>query len=117
MENGNADSLYRLPVFLTEHKLSTELQHIDASGDVTLPGALGTDEWQEAQQGDEDLQLVMRYVSSANVPSGPERRTLPPMVQQLLRHVSRLTVIDGIVCPAAKQEEVWRQYHEALAHA
>ncbi|KAL0148091.1 hypothetical protein M9458_056631, partial [Cirrhinus mrigala] len=101
MENGNADSLYRLPVFLTEHKLSTELQHIDASGDVTLPGALGTDEWQEAQQGDEDLQLVMRYVSSANVPSGPERRTLPPM----------------IVCPAAKQEEVWRQYHEALAHA
>lgn len=118
----------------TEPKPSAEVQHIDASGDVTLPGALGTDGWREAQQGDEDLQLVMQYVSSASVPSGPERRTLPVMVQQLLRHVSRLTVIDGvlykrmtdpnthecpfqIVCPAAKQDEVWWRYHEALAHA
>ncbi|KAI2650219.1 Transposon Tf2-6 polyprotein [Labeo rohita] len=133
-ENGNADSLSRLPVCPTEPKPSGEVQHTDASGDVTLPGALGTDEWREAQQEDEDLQLVMQYVSSASVPSGPERRTLPVMVQQLLRHVSRLTVIDGvlykrmtdpnthecqfqIVCSAAKQEEIWQQYHEALAHA
>lgn len=40
------------PMSVTEPKQSTEVQQIDASGDVTLPGTLGIGEWQEAQQGD-----------------------------------------------------------------
>ncbi len=64
----------------TEHKQSAKVQHIDASGDATNPGALGIYEWPEAQQGDKDLQLVMRYVRSDSVPAGLERRTLPLIV-------------------------------------
>lgn len=36
-------------------------------------------------------------VRSANLPTALERRTLPSIVQQLLRHVSRLTIIDVVL--------------------
>lgn len=117
----------------TQHKQPAEVQHIDAIGGSTPLGALGIDEWREAHKGDKDLQLVMRHVRSVSVPAGLKKRILPLIVQQLLHSVSRLTITDGvlykkmidsvthecqiqIVCPAVKQEKVWRQNHEAVAH-
>lgn len=73
-ENGNVDSLSRLSVPPTEQNRLAEVQQIDVSGGATALGALGIDEWREAQQGDEDLQLVMQHVRSAGVPTTLERR-------------------------------------------
>lgn len=51
----------------------------------------------KAQQGDDELWLVMQYMRSVNIPTALERRTLPLILQQLLHHVSRLAIIDGVL--------------------
>lgn len=133
-ENGNADSLSRVPVPPVESILHAEVQQVDASGEDAPVRALGEEEWREVQQGDEDLRLLIQYVRSAKLPTTHERNTLPLLVQQLLRHLPRLVMLEDvlykrmidpdtqecrlqIVCSVVKQREVWKRYHEALAHA
>lgn len=68
------------------------------------------------------------------MPTARERTMMSMTVKRLLRQSSKLVIQDGvlykrmidpsthelhlqIICPASRQEEVWKRYHEASAHA
>ena len=91
-------------------------------------------DWVIEQQTDPDIEAVKRYVEQGLYPTGPERETLPAGAAKLLRQYKRLCVREGvvcrrftdpntheqwlqIVCPGPKRQEMWKQHHEAAAHA
>lgn len=90
--------------------------------------------WVIEQQADTDIQTAKRYVAQGSCPRGPEQGTLTVGAARLLKQYKRLCVHEGIlccrftdpntheqryqiVCPGPKRQEVWRQHHEAAAHA
>uniref|UniRef100_A0A3B1KBC2 Gypsy retrotransposon integrase-like protein 1 n=1 Tax=Astyanax mexicanus TaxID=7994 RepID=A0A3B1KBC2_ASTMX len=110
--------------------VTAELQEVTAEQDMAIGGV----DWQQAQEQDEEICTVKRYVDAGIFPKVTERRALPRTVQQLLRQRSRFQSKDGllhrlildpctnephlqIVCPKRWQKEVWERYHEATGHA
>lgn len=68
------------------------------------------------------------------MPTVRERAMMSMTVKRLLQQSSKLVIQDGmlykrmidpsthelhlqIICPASRQEEVWKRYHDASAHA
>ena len=120
--NANADALSRYPV------------EPGVVGAVELAPEVGSGEWRRFQDDDPDVARVKRCVMRGAHPNLTERTTWSPGAQQLLRQWPKLRVVAGvlcrlvrdqvtgeeysqIVCPRAKQEEVWREVHHAVAHA
>lgn len=90
--------------------------------------------WVIEQQADPDIQAVRGYVEQGLYPTGPEWKTLSASAAKLMRQYKRLCIHEGVVCrkftdpntheqwlqivyPGPKRQEVWKQHHEAVAHA
>lgn len=140
--NVNADALSRLPVPSREAASLDRGRGADpevytaaivSTSEETAQEAR-TEEWAELQAKDPDVQLVRRAVEHGVLPPGPERKALPDKVHKLLQQWRRLEIREGVlvrkainqhtqelcyqvVCPSSRCREVWRQCHEAAAHA
>lgn len=133
----NADALSRLP---ETHPAGAQETTMPADGITTAaveldehPPQLSYD-WVMEQQADPDLQTAKRYVEQGLHPRTLGHHNLTTGAARLLKQYKRLCVHEGvlcrklidpnthesilqIVCPDSKRHEVWRQHHEAAAHA
>ena len=125
--NANADALSRFPV------------DTGAVRSVELTPAAGVDgwagsEWLEAQQRDRIISEVVSCIERGRHPTLTEKRKWSREANQLLRQWTKLRVNRGIlyrnvidsntqeeysqlVCPGSRRKDVWREIHEAAAHA
>uniref|UniRef100_A0A3B3C1W6 Gypsy retrotransposon integrase-like protein 1 n=1 Tax=Oryzias melastigma TaxID=30732 RepID=A0A3B3C1W6_ORYME len=137
-ENVNADALSRHPI---QHHLQQPAA-ITQTGPVTSAIVTGEEEqfshqpseWVAAQEADEDIQTVKRYVEQGVYPSHQSGNPISKGTQRLLKQFEKLCIREGvlcrkcidpntheqlyqIVCPALKCKKIWENYHEATAHA
>lgn len=136
-ENTNADVLSRLPTaYLSPEQPTTSTADGIMSAAVEHDGSPPdqSNNWVIEQQAVPNIQTAKRYVVQGSCPRGPEQGTLTVGAARLLKQYKRLCVREGvlcrrfidpntheqmyqIVCPGPKRQEVWRQHHEAGAHA
>ena len=90
-------------------------------------------EWEETQQDDLDIRDIRRYVDKKTPPTKLHISTMSRRARALAHQWKRLLVKDNvlyrrvldsagetrlqIVCPSSRSREVWRESHEAAAHA
>ena len=134
-ENVNADVLSRFPTNRTPpeqtgHSDVMTSAAVEQEGSSSEPGV----DWVKEQQADPDIREVRRYVHQGSHPTGPRQNSLTTGTIRLLKQFKRLSVREGvlcrsfidpntheqlfqIVCPSSRRHNVWKQHHEAAAHA
>ncbi|RVE73956.1 hypothetical protein OJAV_G00036180 [Oryzias javanicus] len=101
-ENVNADALSRHPI---QHHLQQPAA-ITQTGPVTSAIVTGEEEqfshqpseWVAAQEADEDIQTVKRYVEQGVCPSHQSGNPISKGTQRLLKQFEKLCIREGVLC-------------------
>ncbi|XP_044197556.1 uncharacterized protein LOC122973849 [Thunnus albacares] len=135
-ENTNADALCQFPAACPtpEQSSASTAGMITAAVEPEEDSLVQDNGWVVEQQADPDIQATKRYMERGSCPYGAEWSTLTAGTIKLLKQYKRLCIHEGIlcrrfvdpdtheqmlqiICPGTKRQEVWRQHHEAAAHA
>lgn len=130
--NINADVLSRFPVSPAQSSSQGPGNPVTVTAAVELTPE--ESEWEQSQAADPDIQCVRSHVDLKRMPGKLERQALSSGAQRLLQQWKKFEVRSNIlcrkvidqrthevrfqtVCPSSRREEVWREVHEAGAHA